>query len=136
MKDIKKRFGVVMAVKSPYEVDTPPLKTSPERSGGWFRRLQRRVKLAMRGDDEELELENKTTVSWRVYHDYHQLGIIDADERLTFHLNKQGSFSARPSEDGDGVEYLVIPLNLKVHRVLIYRRRMGKELEVYDMRTV
>ena len=88
----------------------------------------------MRGDDEELELENKTAVSWRVYHDYHQLGIIDANERLTFRLNKQGSLSVRPTEDGDGVEYLVIPLNLRVHHVHIYRRRMGEELEVYDMR--
>jgi hypothetical protein len=115
-------------------VETPPLKTLPQRSGGWFRNIQRRIKLAMRGDDEELELENKTAVTWRVYQDYHQLGIIDAGERLTFRLNKQGSLSARPSEDGDGIEYLVIPLNLRVHRVHIYRRRMGKELEVYDMR--
>ena len=123
-----------MTIKSPYEVETPPLKTSPQRSGGWFRSLQRRIKLAMHGDDEELELENKTAVSWHVYHDYHQLGIIDAGERLTFRLNKRGSLSARPSEDGDGVKYLVIPLNLRVHRVHIYRRCMGKELEVYDMR--
>src|SRR5207244_10916542 len=100
-----------MTIKSPYEVETPPLKTSPQRSGGRFRSLQRRIKLAMRGDDEELELENKTPVSWRVYHDYHQLGIIDANERLTFRLNKQRSQSARPTDDQAGVEGRVISIN-------------------------
>jgi hypothetical protein len=123
-----------VTIKSPYEEEVPPLETSPRRSGGWLRRLQRRVKLAFAGDDEELEVENKTAVSWRVYHDYHQLGIIDAGERLTFHLVKRGSLSVKPSVEGDNVEYLVLPLSLRVRRVQIYRRRMGKELEVYDMR--
>src|SRR5579859_7109673 len=123
-----------MTIKSPYEVEAPPLETAPQRSGGWLRRLQRRVKLAFAGDDEEIEVENRTEVSWRVYHDYHQLGIIDRGERLIFHLVKHGSLSVRPSEEGDNVEYLVLPLSLKVHHVQIYRRRMGKELEVYEMR--
>jgi len=57
------------------------------------------VKLAFAGDDEELEVENRTEVAWRVYHDYHQLGIIDAGERLVFHLVKHGSLSVRPSEE-------------------------------------
>jgi hypothetical protein len=92
------------------------------------------VKLAFAGDDEELEVENRTDVSWRVYHDYHLLGIIVAGERLIFHLVKHGSLSVRPSEEGDNVEYLVLPLSLKVHHVQIFRRRMGKELEVYEMR--
>lgn len=124
-----------MAIKSPYEVESPPLETSPERSGGWLRRLQRRVKLAFAGDDEELQVENKTTVSWRIYHDYHQLGIIDASERLSFHLVKHGSLSVRQCEEGEHVEYLLLPLSQRVHRVQIYRRRIGKELEVYDMRS-
>ncbi len=124
-----------MTIKSPYEVETPPLETSPQRSGGWLRRLQRRVKLAFGGDDEELEVENKTMVSWRIYHDYHQLGIIDAGERLSYHLVKHGSLSVRPCEEEGNVEYLVLPLSLRVHRVQIYRRHLGKELEVYDMRS-
>ncbi len=57
----------------------PPLKTLPERSGGWFR------------------------------------------------------LSVRPSDEGDEVEYLVLPLDLRVHRVRIYRRHLAKEVEVYDL---
>jgi hypothetical protein len=126
-----------MAIKIPPEIERPeelPTKTSPRRSGGWFRRLQQRIKLALAGDDEELMVENKTAVSWRVYHNYHQLGIIDADEHRIFHLSKHGSLSVRPYAEGADVEYLVLPLNGRVHRVRIYRRRMGKEIEVYDMR--
>src|SRR5579864_3255721 len=98
-----------MATRIAPEVERP-LETKPRRSGGWFRRLQRRVKLALAGDDEELLLENKTTVSWRVYHNYHLLGIIDAGERETYRLQKHGSLSVRPCADGDEVEYLVVPL--------------------------
>ncbi len=123
-----------MAIKSPSRVETPPLETSPQRSGGWFRRLQQRVRLALVGDDEELVVENKTQVSWRVYHDYHQLGIIDADERCTFRLSKHGSLSVRPCAEGDEIEYLVLPLSIRMRRVHIYRRRMSKDVEVYDMR--
>jgi hypothetical protein len=119
------------------EVEPPdflPSETKPQRFGGWFRWLQRRVKLAFAGDDEELLLENRTAVSWRVYHDYHLLGIIDADERQVFRLDKHGSLSVRPYTNEDEVEYLVLPLSVRVHRVHIYRRRLGKEVEVYDMR--
>ena len=123
-----------MAIKTSPEIERPPLETSPRRSGGWFRRLQQRVKLAFAGDDEELVLQNRTDIAWRVYHNYHQLGIIDGGEQRIFHLNKHGSLSARPCEDGEQVEYLVLPLSLHVHHVHIYLRRMSKELEVYDMR--
>src|SRR5437899_2558891 len=98
-----------MAIKISPEVErpeVPPLKTSPRRSGGWFRHLQQRIKLALAGDDEELVVENKTAISWRVYHNYHQLGIIDADEQYIFHLNKDGSLSVRPCSEGADVEYL------------------------------
>ena len=121
-------------VEIPDAPDTPPLQTKPQRSGGWFTRLQRRVKLAMGGDDEELLVENNTQVSWRVYHDYHQLGIIDAGESRVFRLQKRGNFSVRPTTDGDDVEYLVLSLTLRVHRVSIYRKHIGKDLEVYDLR--
>ncbi|GAC1384906.1 MAG: hypothetical protein NVS4B7_20780 [Ktedonobacteraceae bacterium] len=124
-----------MAIKPP-EVERrkmPPLETSPRRSGGWFRRLQQRIKLALAGDDEELILNNETGVSWRVYHNYHQLGIIDGGERRVFHLVKHGSLNARPLEDGEDVEYLILPLSVRIQRVRIYRRRMGKEMEIYDM---
>ncbi|HLH61024.1 MAG TPA: hypothetical protein VKV20_05015 [Ktedonobacteraceae bacterium] len=114
--------------------DAPPLETRPQRSGGWFRRLQQRVRLAMNGDDEELIVENKTNVSWRVYHDYHMLGIIDAGESRTFRLQKHGNLNVRPATRDDEVEYLVLTLTVRVHRVEIYRRQMAQALEIYDMR--
>ncbi|HZU66501.1 MAG TPA: hypothetical protein VFA09_04415 [Ktedonobacteraceae bacterium] len=126
-----------MATEFATEVDrpeAPPLETRPQRSGGWLRRLQQRVRLAMGGDDEELIVENMTNVSWRVYHDYHMLGIIDAGESRTFRLQKHGNLNVRPVAEGDEVEYLVLSLTLHVHRVKIYRRQMARDLEVYDMR--
>ncbi len=122
-----------MAIYTPPEVDTPR-QTSPRRSGGWLRRFWQRVRLALNGDDELLVVENKTKVGWYVYHDYHQLGIIDAGERREFHLVKRCELSVRPVLDGEEVEYLVLPLTIKVSRVYIYYRQMGKEVEVYDMR--
>jgi hypothetical protein len=135
-KQIEKGCMNHMAVKTSPEIereDVPPLETSPRRSGGWLRRLRQRVRLALAGDDEELVLHNKTGIAWRAYHDYHQLGIIDGGERRVFHLIKHGSLSVRPSEEGEDVEYLVLPLDVGVHHVQIYRRRLGKEIEVYDM---
>lgn len=126
-----------MAIKYAPEVerpDAPPLETKPQRSGGWFRRLQQRVKLALSGDDEELLVENRTDVSWRVYHNYHQLGIVDEQERRVFKLHKHGSLSVRPFSDEGEVEYLVLSLDSNVTCVCIYRRQMGKDVEVYDMR--
>jgi hypothetical protein len=128
-----------MAIKIDPESEreyAPPLETSPRRFGGWLRRLQQRIKLAMAGDDAELVLHNKTTIAWRAYHNYHQLGIIDGGERRVFHVNKHGSLSVRPCEEGENVEYLVLPLDARVHHVHIYRRRMGKDIEVYDMRAL
>src|SRR5258708_12995424 len=104
-----------MAIKYAAEVERPgaaPLETKPRRSGGWFTRLQRRVKLALAGDDEELILENRTEVSWRVYHNYHQLGIIDAHEQRAFQLHKHGSLSLRPYPDVADVHTLILPLNI------------------------
>ncbi|HEX6482022.1 MAG TPA: hypothetical protein VF043_24525 [Ktedonobacteraceae bacterium] len=114
--------------------EAPPLETKLQRSGGWFTRLQQRVRLALNGNDEELRVENKTDVSWRVYHDYHLLGIIDAGENRTFRLQKHGNLNVRPVAQGDEVEYLVLPLNVRVKHVKIYRRQMAEDLEVYDMR--
>lgn len=129
-----KGMAGLMAIK----IDDPDIvweqQTSPKRSGGWFRWLRKPVKLAMEGDEEEFLLINSTHIPWRVYHNYHQLGIIDAHERRTFKLAKQGSLSARPYQDGENIEYLVLPLNQTVYRVSIYERRMGKAVEVYDMR--
>ena len=114
--------------------DAPPIETKPRRSGGWFTRIQDRIRLALAGSDEELMLENRTSVSWRVYHDYHLLGIIDANEDLLFRLHKHGSLHVRPCADKEQVEYLVLPLHVQVRRVYIYRRRLNSEIEVYDMR--
>lgn len=122
-----------MVVESPRKTEAPT-QTAPQRSGGWFTRAVERVKLAFAGDDEELLVMNETQATWRVYHNYHQLGIIDTGERRVYHLTKRGSFSARPMEDGDDVEYLVITLDARVRRIEIYRKRMGKDLEVYDLR--
>lgn len=134
----RERFGEHMTITYSTEVEqpgAPPLKTNPRRSdGGWFRRLQRRVKLALAGNDDELRVENKTAISWRVYHNYHQLGIIDAHEQLIFQLDKHGSLSVRPYADGDDVEYLMLDLTMRIHRVHIYRRRVSREIEIYDMR--
>lgn len=126
-----------MAIKYAPEVerpDAPPLQTKPRRWGGWFRRLPQRVRLALAGDDEELIVENRTGVSWKVYHDYHQLGILDAGEKRTFRLQKHGTLSVRPVAESDEVEYLVLPLSLHLHRVRIYRRQIGIDVDVYDMR--
>ncbi len=123
-----------MAIETIPEVETPPTRTGPKRSGGWFRRVQQRIRLAMAGDDDELMLENRTEISWRVYQDYHQPGIIGAGEYQVYRLAKRGSLHVRPLVEGDEVEYLVLSLNEHIRFVHIYRRKMGKEIEVYDMR--
>lgn len=117
------------------ETERPPLKTAPQRSGGWLRHLLRRVRLGFAGDNEALIVENNTQLSWRIYHDYHLLGIIDANEERTFQLTKRGTLNVRPL-DGENVEYLVLSLNDSIHYVRIYRRHLSKEVEVYDMRHV
>ena len=117
------------------ETCAPPTETLPQRrAGGWSIQPQPRVGLNLDSDDELLMLENKTEISWVVYHNFHQLGIIDPDELLVFHLCKHGSLSVRPCASGDAVEYLVLPLNYYVNQVYIYRRHMSKDVEVYDMR--
>ena len=117
------------------ETDAPPTETLPQRrAGGWSIQPQPRIGLNLGSDDELLLIENKTAVAWFVYHNYHQLGIIDPNELLLFHLCKHGSLSVRPRLEGDAVDYLVLPLNYNVNYVHIVRRHMGKDLEVYDMR--
>lgn len=125
-----------MAIKISPELDSPPTQTKPERqhSDGWFTRIQRRVRLAMSGDDEELLVENHTAIPWHVYHKFHLLGIADPGETLLFRLQKRGNLNARPSQESDATEYLVLDLNSQIQRVLIYRRSIGEALDVYDMR--
>ena len=127
-----------MAVTLPPEVEeacTRPTETKPQRRvGGWSLRPQPRIGLNLGSDDELLMLENRTDIPWVVYHNYHQLGIIDPAELLVFHLCKHGSLQVRPCAKDDTVEYLVLSLNYYVNQVYVYRRRMSKELEVYDMR--
>lgn len=125
-----------MAIKITPELEPPPTRTRPERqrSDGWFTRIQRRVKLAMSGDNEELLVVNSTAISWYVYHKFHQLGILDPGETALFRLRKRGNLNARPNLGSDAVEYLVLDLNSAIQRVEIYCRSMGKELDVYDMR--
>ena len=127
-----------MAVTLPPEVEearTRPTETKPQRRvGGWSLRPQPRIGLNLGSDDELLMLENRTDIPWVVYHNYHQLGIIDPAELLVFHVCKHGSLQVRPCAKDDTVEYLVLSLNYYVNQVYVYRRRMSKELEVYDMR--
>lgn len=118
------------------EIDEPPTQTRPARknSDGWFTRVQRRVKLAMSGDDEELQVENCTAIAWHVYHKFHLLGIVDPGETRLFRLQKRGSLNARPSHESDATEYLVLDLNAQVQCIEIYRRSVGQTLDIYDMR--
>ncbi len=117
------------------ETERPPLKTAPQRSGGWLRHILRRVRLGFSGDSEELIVENTTQLSWRIYHDYHLLGIIDSNEEHTFQLTKCGTLNVRPL-GGENVEYLILSLNDRIHYVRIYRRHLSKDVVVYDMRHV
>ena len=125
-----------MAIKITPELEPPLTQTKPERreSDGWFTRVQRRIKLAMEGDDEELLVMNVTAIPWHIYHKFHLLGIVDPGETLLFRLHKRGNLNARPSQESDATEYLVLDLNARVQRVEIYRRSMGQALDVYDMR--
>jgi hypothetical protein len=86
-------------------------------------------------DNEVLLIENKTAVSWRIYRDYHLLGIVDTDEERTFRLVKQGTLNVRPLE-GEGVEYLMLALSEGVHHVRIFKRHLDFQTEVYDMKHV
>ena len=131
-----------MAIICPPEIeqterlDTPPTETQTLRQrGGWSLRPQPSIGLDLGSDDELLMVENMTQVRWMIYHNYHRLGIIDVGELLVFHVHKHGSLSVRPYEDtGDVVEYLVLPLKDDVTSVHIYRRQLGKDVEMFDMR--
>jgi hypothetical protein len=123
-------------IEKPDAPDLPRTQTRPQRSDGWFTQLRRRVKLAMKGDEEELFLTNLTPISWRVYRDYHMLGIVDAGETRLFRLRKRGKLNVCPVQEqaSDAVDYLILDLNSHVMRVEIYRRQMGPEVSVYEMR--
>jgi hypothetical protein len=111
----------------------PPLQTAPKRDAGHGKRRARRVKLALSGDEEELVVKNATQISWKVYHNFHQLGILDAAEKGTYQLIKAGLLTVRPL-NGDQVEYLVISLSHRVKRVLILQQHFGIDVELYDLR--
>ncbi len=129
-----------MAVKLIPEIELPDTpdhahtQIKPQRSDGWFTRTRHRVKLAMSGDDEELIVVNNTAISWRVYHNYHLLGIIDPGEEQVFRLQKRGQLKVCPSLASDAVEYLVLDLKGWLAGVEIYLRRIGQDLETYEMR--
>ncbi|HEV2583196.1 MAG TPA: hypothetical protein VGT44_20210 [Ktedonobacteraceae bacterium] len=115
----------------PPETETQTLR----QRGGWRLRPQPRVGLDLGSDDELLMVENMTGVRWIIYHNYHRLSIIEANELLVFHIHKHGSLSARPYEDSsNAVEYLVLPLNYSVTYVHIYRHSISQGIDVYDMR--
>lgn len=127
----------ITCVPDEEKLDVPLTETKTERRvGGWSLKPQPRIGLDMGSDDDMLLLENKTEIAWIVYHNFHQLGIIDPNELLVFHLCKHGSLNVRPIGKEDTVEYLVLSLNYHVNQVHIYKRQMSKDLEVYDMRSV
>jgi len=125
-----------MAIEILPEAASPPTQTQSERqrSGDWFAHIRQRVKLALAGDDEDLLVVNTTAISWYLYHTFHCLGLLDPGESALFHLRKNGNLNARPDLESDAVDYLVLDLTAQVQRVEIYRRTMGKELDIYDMR--
>lgn len=127
-----------MAIADPEveRAERPTETQTKRRVGGWSLHPKPRIGLNLGSDDELLMLENKTTVPWVVYHNFHQLGIIDPNELLIFHLCKHGNLNVRPCAKEDTVEYLVLPLTYQVNQVYIYKRRMGQELEIYDMRAL
>jgi hypothetical protein len=88
---------------------------------GWFTRIKHRITLALAGSDEELLLENRTQVSWRVY----LLGFIDASDYLVFRLYKHGTLNVRPCAEQEQVEFLMLHLSVQMRRVYIYRRRLN-----------
>lgn len=119
------------------ELEAPPTETLPQYDpGGWSLQPQPRIGLDLGSDDEMLLIENETSIPWLIYKDYHQLGIIDPNELLVFHIYKHGSLNVRPMNTQDTVEYLVLSLDYFVNRVLIYKRQIGTEIEIYDMREV
>jgi hypothetical protein len=116
------------------EIVAPPTETQPQRqAGGWSIEPEPLVGLDLGSDDDLLIIENKTEIPWFVYHNFHQIGIIDPQELLALHLCKHGNLNVRPLSDGDVIEYLVLPLDYSVNYVYIYKRQMGKDIEVYDM---
>jgi hypothetical protein len=118
------------------QLDAPPTETQTLRQrGGWSLRPQPRIGLDLGSDEDLLMVENMSEVRWIIYHNYHRLAMIDVGELLVFHVYKHGSLSVRPYEDqSDAVEYLVLPLTYHVTSVQIYRRQMGKDVAVYDLR--
>ena len=115
-----------MAIESDRDVRT-------SSKGGWLRKLRNLVRLGFGSRDDELVLENKTKIAWRVYHDYHMLGIIDPGETQRLKIEKHGTLNVRPADDSEEVEYLVLSLDISIHRIRIYQRRMAANVEVYDM---
>lgn len=114
--------------------ETTETETKRKR-GGWTLNPQPRVGLDLGSDDELLMVENMTEARWAIYHNYHRLSIIEANELLVFHVHKHGTLSARPLSDAnDFVEYLTLPLNYYVTYVHIYRHSISEGIEVYDMR--
>ncbi len=117
-------------------IDVPTEPLPVRKRGGWTPHPHPRIGLDLGSDDDMLMLENKTTISWVVYHKFHQLGIIDPAELLIFHLCKHGSLSVRPCATHDSVEYLLLTLTYDIVQVHIYRRLLRQELEVYDLRAL
>src|SRR5262245_48140220 len=102
-----------MVVIYPPEVERHlPVETEPKRQrGGWTPHPQPRIALDLGSDDDLLLLQNASDISWVVYHNYHQLGIIDPGELLVFHLWKHGALSIRPCATHESVTYIVLNLH-------------------------
>ncbi|MGH2506345.1 MAG: hypothetical protein ACRDHZ_02865 [Ktedonobacteraceae bacterium] len=128
------KIEIAPEIERPDVSDQPQTQTKPQRSDGWFTRIQRRVKLAMEGDEEDLLIINTTMIPWHIYHNFRMLGILDSGEEHLFRLQKRGKLGVRPHLESDAVEYLVLDLDAQVQRVEIYRQHLGQGLETYEMR--
>jgi hypothetical protein len=125
----------LQTILDPVEASPPETQTQPlRRSGGWTLFALPRIGLHLHSDGEQLLLANRTAISWVIYHKFHQLGVIDADETLLLSLPKYGSLSVRPHGTNDNAEFLVLPLHHTIQQVVIYRHAMGANIEIYDMK--
>lgn len=125
----------LQTILDPVEISPPETQTQPQRrSGGWTPFALPRIGLHLHSEGEQLLLANRTAISWVIYHKFHQLGVIDADETLLLSLPKYGSLSVRPHSTSDNAEFLVLPLHHSIQQVVIYRRTMGANMKIYDMK--
>ncbi len=61
------------------------------------------------------------------------LGVLEPHQQGSYRLRKRGTLNIRPAADGDGDEYLLLPLDRRIQRVRIFRQSFGQETILYGM---